>query len=247
MHADRARGCTLAIVPPPAPRPRSSDTAVLVFARSTGAEARAKPALADARASALAAGLLLGRVRDTVGRSGLPAVFCDESRQRGATFGERLAAAVADTFARGHARVVIVGGDCPDLAVADLRAAARAAGAGRTALGRDLRGGAYLLALDRGAFDPEAFAGLPWQTGNLAEAFAKARFGGAAAVELAVRRDVNDAADLRAVVPRLTGLWGWSRLRRRGRVAVGGWWRRVVRDARGFGGSLALRGPPVAV
>ena len=244
MHAGRARGCTLAPVPPPAPHSRPADTAVLVFARSAAAEAHAKRALGGARASALATGLLTARARDTVHRSGLPAVFCDETRQRGATFGERLAAAVADAFARGYARVVVVGGDCPDLTAADLRAAARAVGAGRTALGRDLRGGAYLLALDRRAFDPEAFAGLPWQTGALAEAFADARFGGAVAVELAVRRDVNDGADLRAVVSRLAGLRGWSRLRQRGRVAVEGWWRRVARDASGFGEGLALRGPP---
>ena len=219
---------------------------MLVFARTATAEAAAKPGVA-ADAPALACALLRSRAVRTARASGLPVVEWDERRQRGASLGERLAHAVASVFAEGYRYVVVIGGDCPELRPAHLLRAARHVEGGRTAVGRDRRGGAYLVTADAEGFDPERFAALPWASGHLAAALLDAYCPeGGTDGGLPVLRDVNRDADLRSVADRLRGQRGWSRwLRREGpRQPVG---RRVTRRAAPeLTTGSGRRGPPVA-
>ena len=82
--------------------------------------------------------------------------------QRGATFGERLAAAFADAAALGYRQIVAVGGDAPELGEAELAAAFRALAAHRVVLGPARDGGVYLLGVAGDA--SELLGGVPWQT-----------------------------------------------------------------------------------
>ena len=164
----------------------SAPTAILLFARSAGEEARQK---------ALPLGIaaqLLRRARRTCTGSGLPVYEIDERAQEGDTFGSRLSRAVAETFACGHECLLIVGSDCPFLTKGQLRAAARFLNTGRALLGRDHRGGAYLIGLHRRQFSATAFAALPWCTDRLADALTLAL---GSSRELPARADINSFSD----------------------------------------------------
>lgn len=143
----------------------NAPTAILLFARSAPAEARAKRFGHRGRRIGEA---LLRHTEATLARTGLPVYRSSEEKQRGADFGTRLARAVREVFGRGHERVLVVGSDCPDLSVATIERAVRELKGGRQVIGPDARGGAYLIGLQRKTFDADAFAGLPWQSPRIA-------------------------------------------------------------------------------
>ena len=174
--------------------------AILLFSRSATAEAVAKYGGGNAQADALALALIR-RTRHTVGRSGLPVYAFDERDQRGTTFGERLVNCVERVFAAGHAQVIIVGNDCPDLTVNHLHRAAALLDRGVQVLGRDGRGGVWLLGLRKTAFDAQALQSLRWQTAHLAGDLSEILRG---AQELTLLHDVNGIQDLRR------GWWRWK-------------------------------------
>jgi glycosyltransferase A (GT-A) superfamily protein (DUF2064 family) len=143
--------------------------------------------------------------RQAVAASALPVVEVNDARQRGATFGARLANAVADAFAAGYDRVIAVGNDCPTLHEVDWAAVADRLAAGQPVLGPTSdQEGAYLIGLSRDQFEHAAFAALPWRTSDLFSALHRHLTGasGAAPVWLAVRDDVNRPVELRALVRR---------------------------------------------
>ncbi|MEM6769656.1 MAG: DUF2064 domain-containing protein [Bacteroidota bacterium] len=138
----------------------NSSTAILLFGRSAAAESRAK---AFGRGTRVAEALLR-RTERIVRRAGLPVYRSTEADQRGRSFGERLANALADVYARGYARVIVVGSDCSSIQTSHLRAAAQQLANGNNVLGPDQRGGAWLIGLHRDDFDAEQLAGLSWET-----------------------------------------------------------------------------------
>lgn len=178
------------------PTPR---TAVLLFSRSASAEAAAR-GVAPAVAAAL-----LRRTERTLGRSGLPVLRSSETDQRGDTFGQRLTNALADAYAAGWDRLLVVGGDGPDLTAGHLRAAARRLAAGRPVLGPDHRGGTWLIGLHRDDFDPAGLAGQSWETDNL---FAELAELWPAAHRLPRLHDVHSTTELRRLWWRLRTVFG---------------------------------------
>lgn len=137
----------------------------------------------------------LGAVHD----SGLPVLEVTDARQRGRSFGARLANAFADAFAQGYDRVIAVGSDCPRLHEVDWQAAVDRLEQGTPVLGPTQDGeGAYLIGLSRAHFDPQAFAALPWQTPALFAALSRhlTEHTGVVPSLLAARGDVNGHRDL---------------------------------------------------
>ena len=123
-----------------------------------------------------------------------------------ASFGKQLQTAVSATLAQGYERVIVIGNDCPDLRVSDLRAAAGALAEGKLPVGYDRRGGVFLLGLDQrfllaGSMStPHSFETLPWQTNQLGAAlsgYLSHAFGTVVCLP-AVRADWNERADVRA-------------------------------------------------
>ena len=143
-------------------------TAILFFSRTAPAEARAK---AFGPRGERVAAALIRRTERTLVRSGLPVYRSDEGGQGGdGSFGEKLSTAVSEVFALGHAHVIVVSNDCPRLSTVAIQRAARMLEAGRDVVGPDNRGGAWLIGLRADGFAPTAFAALPWQSAQLAEA-----------------------------------------------------------------------------
>ncbi len=148
-----------------------ANTAVLVFARSTAAELRAER-LGDLPLAArrLVNQGLLQQIHRVVATSGLPAVYSTERDQRGETYGERLGNACREAFAQGYEHLVVIGGDCPGLRARHLTEAAQQLESGRGVVGRDLRGGVYLIGLSAKRISTAALSALPYCQPVLAKA-----------------------------------------------------------------------------
>jgi rSAM/selenodomain-associated transferase 1 len=117
--------------------------------------------------------------------------------QRGDALGERMAAAFATVFARGHQRVAIIGTDSPDLPLANIHEAFTRLDEGETdaVFGPSEDGGYYLLAMKR--LHHELFRDIRWSSdGVLRESLAKARMAGISCSCLPTWYDVDTAADL---------------------------------------------------
>lgn len=122
----------------------------------------------------------------------------DESRQQGTNFGERISHAVGEVFNRGYKRIIIIGNDCPDLTTEDIRDTHTLLDDHSLVIGKDHRGGAYLIGLQSQDYDSAIFAGMPWRSPKLAEALMASAAG--AYAELKSKQDLNaycDFQDLR--------------------------------------------------
>ncbi len=147
--------------------PICSKTAVLVFSRSVGVEVSSKELLKDTHANIDFISLLNKRVKRVVKNSRLPVVYSNENNQVGKSFGERLSHAIQTVFTKGFESVLIVGNDCPDLRTKDIVQAGRLLKKSDFVIGPDLRGGTYLMGMNKTAFNKQAFEKLEWQTKNL--------------------------------------------------------------------------------
>jgi hypothetical protein len=137
--------------------------------------------------------------RQAAAESDFPVLEVTGAQQRGDTFGARLANAMADAFAEGYDRVIVVGSDCPTLHEVDWQSVAARLGSGTPVLGpTPSRDGTYLLGMTRAQFDRDAFAALPWTSPDLLLALRRhlADAVGAAPVLLTPRDDVNGPGEL---------------------------------------------------
>lgn len=119
--------------------------------------------------------------------------------------GTRLGDAFARAFARGTARVVIVGSDLPALTRADVRAAFTALDEADVVLGPAHDGGYYLIGLREPR--PELFRDVSWSTpAVLAETLDRAAAAGLSVAQLRPLRDLDTPDDVRAEWPVLRPL-----------------------------------------
>ncbi len=117
--------------------------------------------------------------------------------QAAGDLGARLADAFERSFARGAARVAIVGSDVPSLTRELVRAAFDALGRSDVVLGPAHDGGYYLVALREP--QPSLFADVAWSTpGVLEQTEARAAAVGLGVERLATLRDLDTLEDLRA-------------------------------------------------
>ena len=121
--------------------------------------------------------------------------------------GQRMKRAFDQAFNDGQAKVALVGTDCPDLTVGNLREAFDALDRGEMALGPSADGGYWLIGLRKAA---DVFGGVAWGTESvLSQTLERARQGGLNVHTLSMLADVDRpedlhrlTSDLRAVVDR---------------------------------------------
>ena len=136
-----------------------------------------------------------GRMRGWLGGG----VLC--TPQGGGDIGQRMKRAVDDAFQAGVAKAVVVGTDCPDLAVDDLRQAFDALDTADLALGPSTDGGYWLIGLRREA---DVFAGVAWSTESvLSQTLERARSAGLNVRTLSMLADVDRPGDLGRLRPDL--------------------------------------------
>ncbi len=148
----------------------SHPVAILLFSRTAGEEALHKPFSPRGRAvNRRIADHFISHAERTARRSGLPVVHVSSAGQRGDTFGERIVNAFRLVFARGYARVLAIGNDCPYLTPGLLQKAAARLQTQPVVLGPARDGGAYLIGLSLDGFRGDDFQQLAWQTPDFYE------------------------------------------------------------------------------
>jgi rSAM/selenodomain-associated transferase 1 len=125
--------------------------------------------------------------------------------QRGGDLGARMSDAFARAFARGAGRVALVGTDAPGVSRETVKEALTALDTADLVIGPAEDGGYYLVALRTPR--PRLFAGIAWGTPTVAgETRARATAAGLAVRDLAPRRDIDTAEDLRNEWPTVRAL-----------------------------------------
>ena len=228
VEATVARGVTpraTSVVPRSAMSDRS---AVLVFARAAPLESRLKPlGRGDRVAGASAATLLLQHSVAVAGAVGVATIVAGDEEisrsrlarvhlllQRGNGFGPRLRNAVADTFALGYRRVVVIGTDTPALSPTLCRKALHelaASDSHTVVLGPSRDGGYYLIGFNE--FNERAFAGIPWKTRRVL-ARTKRALAGCRLVCLPTLTDADDQGSLLRAVGETGAAGSMAMLRR---------------------------------
>lgn len=225
-------------------------TAILLFSRRPGTEARHKQVVPrDHATSARVSDVLHQHTQRAVRQSDLPVIESTEATQRGNTFGERLSNAFADAFAAGYDRIIAVGGDCPTLHEVNWGEVTAHLDTGAPVIGPTPGGGTYLIGLHRSHFNADAFAHLPWKSPELEVALRRhLRDAHGPVACLAPRRDINTVRDLiallqqntaaaRPLAHRLRYVLGWTSPR----TSFPSRW--IQTDLRA---TTPSRGPPVA-
>ena len=114
--------------------------------------------------------------------------------QEGCGFGERLRNAVETLAGGGYARIIMVGGDCPDLGEADILRAERLLREYDVVLGPDHRGGNYLIGIH--SSDRDLLDAVVWRRDTDCEQL-QSLFAGRRVSILPCKIDLDEWADLR--------------------------------------------------
>ncbi len=113
--------------------------------------------------------------------------------------GGRLQRVIADRFARGCDRLVVVGCDCPLMEPDDLTAALDLLDRHDAVIGPAADGGYYLLGLSKPA--PALFTSIEWGSSRVADQTRhRAREAGLKVAQLSARRDLDEYEDILAAV-----------------------------------------------
>ncbi len=140
-------------------------TAILYFAKNPFADdkmQRFPRFLAPAFRGAF--GILHQQTAALLQQTGLPVFHSHEGNQNGSDFGRRITSAVEEVLEAGFRSVLVVGNDIPDLSKQDLESAIFSLNAGNNVLGPSTDGGAYLIGIQKTAFDAQNWIDLPWCT-----------------------------------------------------------------------------------
>ncbi|MBV6647627.1 MAG: DUF2064 domain-containing protein [Cyclobacteriaceae bacterium] len=172
-------------------------TALLVFARSSQAEAQHKNLLSGSLANRKLLKSLRQHTLNIASNSGLITFQYSEQDQKGQSFGERISNSIQEVFDKGYRHIIVIGSDCPDLVVEDIHLATDQLNESGLVIGPDHRGGTFLLGLTQDGFDRQAFSKLAWQSKDLVSSLTEyASSRGYDTSYLSPKYDVNDLADL---------------------------------------------------
>ncbi|MEM6396192.1 MAG: DUF2064 domain-containing protein [Bacteroidota bacterium] len=183
-----------------------NSTAILLFSQSSSVDEGLRWAHSIG-SKPFTAQRMIERAERLCKRSGLDYFRSDETTQVGESFGQKLTHAISEIFARGYQQLIVVGNDCPQLKVTDLRKCKRKLQQGQNIIGPDRRGGVYLLGLQASEFDAQAFQLLPWQQQNL-HCELRALFTNA--ISLRSLSDLNSSSDFKAIAPWVCGERIWA-------------------------------------
>jgi len=102
-----------------------------------------------------------------VKKTGLPVLHFFSEKQKGKSFGEKLANAIEQGFSSGYQRLIVCGTDTPHLHSEQLLAVASKLDTHHLVLGPSADGGVYLIGLQQDSFDRESFLQIPWLTASV--------------------------------------------------------------------------------
>lgn len=172
-------------------------TAILLFARSAKEEALYKKLSYNVSDNILLLDSLKQYACSVANHSELPLFHFCETQQTGESFGERLTNSMANVFGQGFNSVIVIGADCPDISVADIRSAEEALRAGQMVIGPDSRGGTFLFGLTAEMFKKQQLTKVSWQTSELLDSLSSyAKHFQYEITYLDQKFDLNEATDV---------------------------------------------------
>ncbi len=133
----------------------------------------------------------------TVEEAGLPLIEAYSNQQIGDTFSERLINSLKSVSDKGFERVIIIGNDAPQLSVGDVLSAKTALDEGLNVLGKDKRGGVYLIGLDLKTFNSAPLRVIQWHSSHVYRQLSEVL---GDVYELSERYDINRIADLKSLL-----------------------------------------------
>jgi len=171
--------------------------ALIFFSRTSVGEAKHKSWFKERAKNRDAASLLINKAKSAVQESGIPVYHFHEKNQKGNNFGARIANAYQEVFDLGYEQVISVGNDCPDLENINWSEISTNLVTGKSVLGPDARGGAYLIGIQKKHFDKSKFETLSWQKNVLYQELSQLCQDTTEIVELNQYRDINSFHDIR--------------------------------------------------
>lgn len=155
---------------------------------------------------------LIFETKKTIESTGIPIFHYHQDNQTGASFGERLANAYQEVFDLGYDSVISVGNDSPEINQLDWTNISEKLNNGENVIGPNLRGGTYLIGINKHQFNKSSFASLPWQSAKLFVALVQYCKSFSAPSILEKLRDLNTFHDLRQFVNEASSLRKLSQL-----------------------------------
>lgn len=135
-------------------------------------------------------------VKKAIAAAGIPAIELGHELQSGNTFAEKMCEGLKMLFAQGFEQLIVIGNDCPQLEAEDLLQAKEELLAGKSVIGFEKDGGAYLFAISKDDFDEKAFLKLPWQSGGLGLALFEQLSASRELIVLEEKEDIDNVEDL---------------------------------------------------
>ncbi len=147
---------------------KSSKIAIIFFSLSGEKQANSKKLIASNsdRNRSINKSLIV-ETHQVLKKSRLPIFHFDQDKQKGLSFGEKLANAYEEVFDLGYEAVISVGNDSPEISKINWTEIIARLQKKESILGPNLRGGSYLIGINKSLFDKKSFAELPWQRHNL--------------------------------------------------------------------------------
>lgn len=139
-------------------------TAILLFSRSLDAEFRAKSFGLTKDRFRLLYTALLKKTRKILDDVNAPVFEFNSHQQVGNAFGERLVNAIENIQLAGFNHVIVIGNDAPGLNPEILNKAIQQVENGKSVLGRDDRGGCYLMGFDINEIELNDFTHIQWHS-----------------------------------------------------------------------------------
>lgn len=172
--------------------------AILFFSRSADHEALAKNWTRNKShlLNKKIANLLIENTEKALSKSGLPIYRYHEDLQTANSFGENISLAFAKLFEMGFSSVIAVGNDHTNVQNIDWKFITETLRSGKSVLGASMRGGTYLIGLQKDSFHNESFAQLPWQTNKLFNALCQTVTKKSDLTLLSPERDLNTFYDV---------------------------------------------------
>jgi 2-phospho-L-lactate guanylyltransferase (CobY/MobA/RfbA family) len=176
---------------------KQHNIALIFFSRTKADEARQKSWFKEKSKNQELARLLIERAVSAIKSSGIPVYHFNEENQKGRSFGERIANAYQEIFDLGYEQVISVGNDCPNLQNINWQEISLNLKAGKSVLGPDKRGGAYLIGIQKASFEKKKFENLSWQKRTLYSELKQFCKNHTCIIELQKSRDINSFHDIR--------------------------------------------------
>ncbi len=141
-------------------------TAIVLFANLPAFEARAKSlgSFSSQKATLTISSILTHHFYDLAKKTTADIFLISTFQQKGENFGEKIANAFADIYAKGFENVICIGNDCPDLNLKDLQHSITQIEAGNVVLGPTFDGGAYLIGIPKQKFNQQKFQQISWES-----------------------------------------------------------------------------------